>query len=353
MKVAWSSVGGTDCLRVSGASALDGLSETELAQHVRVYPSEQVTTTLPAQAVAGSYVHDGEDVCFVPRFPFVAGAEYTALVHRLGAPAFDLEDFDRLTLARARDDATPTTRVVAVHPSSGEVPRNLLRVYVHFSAPMSEGGLGRHVRVCDAGSGEPLDGAFLPMDPELWDRSRQRATVLFDPARIKRGLAPHREAGYPLREGATVDVVVDRELRDADGRPLARGTVHRYRVIGDVRTRVDPADWDVDPVAAGTRAPLVVRFDRRLDHALLQHCIVVTAPDGSVVPGEADVGDGERSWAFTPARPWPAARHVLAVDPMLEDTAGNSVRRVFDRDLDDDSQSPITVDRVAVEFLPA
>ncbi len=353
MRVAWSSVGGTDCLRLTGASALGGLPEPELARRVRVYPTEAVATQIPMQAIAGSYVRDGDDLCFVPRFAFVEGVSYTALVHRPDAPAFDLEDFDQLTLTRERDDHAPTTRVSGIFPSSREVPRNLLRVYVHFSAPMSEGCVDAHVHAVDGASGEPLAGAFLPMEPELWDRSRSRVTILFDPARIKRGLAPHREAGYPLREGASVEVVVDDGFLDADGRPLVASAARRYEVVADERTRVDPSGWQVEPVAAGTRSPLVVQFDRPLDHALLQHCLRVSAADGVTLSGTAGVGEDERSWSFTPDEPWAMAPHTLVVDPMLEDVAGNSVRRVFDRDLGDDTQSPVAIERAAVEFLPA
>ena len=353
MRVAWSSVGGTDCLRLTGAPALGGLPEPELARRVRVYPTEAVATQIPMQAIAGSYQYDGDDVCFVPRYAFVDGVSYTALVHRPDAPAFDLEDFDQLTLIRERDDRAPTARVTGIFPSARAVPRNLLRVYVHFSAPMSEGCVDTHVHAVDGETGEPLAGAFLPMDPELWDRSRRRVTILFDPARIKRGLAPHREVGYPLREGASVEVLVDDGFLDADGRPLAASAARRYDVVADERTRVDPSGWRVEPVGAGTRAPLVVRFDRPLDHALLEHCLRVSAAGGVAVAGTAAVGEDERSWSFTPAELWPAESHTLVVDPVLEDTAGNSVRRVFDRDLADDTQSPVAVDHAAVEFLPA
>jgi len=41
----------------------------------------------------------------------------------------------------------------------------------------------------------------------------------------------------------------------------------------------------------------------------------------------------ERSSAFIPAGPWPVGEHQLDVDHRLEDTAANSVSRVFDRDL--------------------
>jgi hypothetical protein len=353
VRVTWSNVDGADCLRLSGAPALRGLPEQDVARHLRVYPSHAVATQLPAQAVAGTYAYDGDDVCFVPRFGFVSGMSYTALVHRDGAPAFDLEDFDSLTIVRVADDGPPTTRVVAIHPSGADVPRNLLRLYVHFSAPMSEGCVEGHVHVIDDDTGEPLLGAFLPMDPELWDRERRRVTVLFDPARIKRGLAPHREIGYPLHDGATVSVVVDEGFVDAGGRPLVEPIAHRYRVGADARVRVDPAAWAVEPVAAGTHAPLVVRFDRPLDHGLLQHCLAVLGPDGARVAGDGTVGDEERSWVFTPSAPWVAASCALVVDPMLEDLAGNSVTRVFDRDLADPEQSPIAPGPITVEFRPA
>jgi hypothetical protein len=353
VRVTWSKVGGADCLRLTGASALRGLPEGEVARRVRVYPSDAVATQLPAQAVPGTYAYDGDDVCFVPRFAFVRGTSYTALVHREGAAAFDLEDFDRLTIVRAADARPPTTRVVAIHPTAVEVPRNLLRIYVHFSAPMSEGCMERDVHVVDDTTGEALAGAFLPMDPELWDRERRRLTVLFDPARIKRGLAPHREMGYPLREGSTVTVVVGDGFVDADGRPLAERAARPYRVGVDARTRVDPAAWAMESVGAGTDAPLVVRFDRPLDHGLLLHCLAVVGPGGEPVSGRGAVGDEERSWTFTPSAPWVGAPHALVVDPMLEDVAGNSVTRVFDRDVADPDQSPIVPAPVTVEFAPA
>src|SRR5690606_15877630 len=122
-----------------------------------------------------------------------------------------------------------TTRVEGVDPPGGTVPRNLLRLYLRFSAPMAEGGAARHVRLVRAATGEALDDALL-LPPELWDPARRRLTVLLDPARIKRGLAPHREAGYPLREGEPVDLVVDAELLDAGGRPLREGFTAAYEV---------------------------------------------------------------------------------------------------------------------------
>jgi hypothetical protein len=176
--------------------------------------------------------------------------------------------------------------------------------------------------------------------------------VLLDPARIKRGLAPHREAGYALAEGGAVAFVVDRAFRDADGRPLVERATRRYDVGPDLRARVDPHAWEFVPPGAGSRDPLVVKFGRPLDHALLGHCLALHRACGGSLPGAASRGDDGTAWAFTPRDPWEPVRHRLVVSAMLEDVAGNSVTRVFDRDLADDTHTPLAATDVTVELTP-
>jgi hypothetical protein len=236
------------------------------------------------------------------------------------------------------------------------VPVNQLKIYVHFSGPMSEGWAARAVRVQDGDSGKPLEGVLLAVEDELWDPERRRLTLLLDPGRIKRGLAPHDEVGYPLVEGRTVIVTVDPEFRDADGRPLGEGAQRRYEVGPPVRARVEPADWVLDPPILGSTDPLVVHFDRPLDRALLEHGIEVRGPGPGRVGGRACPGPGERSWSFAPHRPWRAGDHRLRIEARLEDLAGNSLRRVFDRDLarpDDDPLDIAHVDRAFTTATPS
>jgi hypothetical protein len=228
-----------------------------------------------------------------------------------------------------------------------------LKLYIEFSAPMSEGEVGRHVHLRRAGTGEPIADAFLPMEPELWDRARRRVTILFDPARIKRGLAPHRAIGYPLTEGVTVEVVVDAGFLDGDGRPLAAEAVRRYAVGPDVRRRVDPDEWRLAVPDSATRDPLVVTFDRPLDHALLGHCLAVGDDRGRPVAGSATVAAGETEWSFVPDAGWRAGGYELAVDGILEDLAGNSVLRVFDRELDRADHAPAPGGRFTRSFVVA
>ncbi len=104
--------------------------------------------------------------------------------------------------------------------------------------------------------------------------------------------------------------------------------------------------------AVGTGDPLVVTFDRPLDHGLLQHCLEVVDADGDVVAGRTRTPSGEQAWEFTPDEPWTARAHRLTVDPMLEDLAGNSLRRVFDRDLSDAHESPDAAPVTSLDFAP-
>jgi len=309
---------------------LESLGERELAQEFPVYPREPLAGDEPElQPMAGRYEVGPDALTFVPRYPLVPGLDYAMVVHPAEGEPQRLEF--RLPLARSE----PTTEVLAIYPSGDRLVRNQLKLYVEFSASMSEGQAASHVRLERADSGTPIEDPFVP-EPELWDRNRRRLTLLFDPGRLKRGLRPQLEAGYPLQEGVAVRLVVDEGFRDADGNPLREPFERRYEVDGDLRARVDPRDWECRLPAAGTAEPLVVRFDRPLDHALLQHALEVSDDAGRPVLGRSEIGRDERSWTFTPAAPWRAGEYRLAIDPRLEDLAGNSLARLFDRDLERD-----------------
>jgi len=346
MIVEWARHGGEDCLRVTGLPA------TTL-RALRVYPSESVDGEIaPIQSVSGRLVIEDDAVCFVPRFPFVDGTSYTVIAD--GTANDSTSDAPAVaTIARPRVEPPPSTSVVEVYPTAPTLPRNQLKLYVEFSDPMSEGVATQHITIRRADGGEPLPHTFFPLDPELWDRDRGRLTVLFDPARIKRGLIAHRRQGYPLRVGEPIEVVIDRAFPDAEGRPLVRTFVKRYDVDRDVRERVDPGRWKLEPPATGTTDPLRVEFDRPLDHALVQRCLSIIDGDQHHVGGHAFIGVEERSWEFVPKAPWHHASYTLVVDPILEDLAGNSVTRVFDRDLAEPADSPTETQPVTIEFRPS
>ena len=311
-------------------------------RRLAIVPSE-VAALWPLQPTAGRFeVVGDDDIRFIPRFPFVAGTPYSLLV--------DGAEVARVVAPPAR--AAESTHVVAIYPTAREVPLNLLKVYIRFSAPMSEGWAARAVQVHRADDGQPLEGVFLPAEPELWDPGRRRLTLLLDPGRIKRGLAPHEELGYPLQEGSPIAVRVDRSFRDASGVPLLCGVERRYEVGLAVRRHITPADWSIHPPSAQSTDPLRVDFDRPLDRALLEHALTVVDPHGGGLDGAVTIAEGERSWSFTPLRPWRATPYRLAVDARLEDLAGNSLTRVFDRDLSRAQDTPLEIKQAYVPIRP-
>jgi hypothetical protein len=354
----WSTDGRDDCLVIRGwdddqLARFRAAPASALGRLVPVYPTEVVESARASaalQPVAGRYAVGHDGIRFVPRFPFVAGTSYSVV---LGAIETDQDATDGrvLSVERPMPVADPSTAVIGMFPTARSIPRNQLRLYVHFSAPMAEGESRRCISVVRADTGEPIGDPFTPTDPELWDPTRRRLTVLFDPARIKRGLRAQREVGYPLHEGMPIRVVVDEAFRDAAGKPLVQRFERSYEVGPDERRRVDPSAWVVDAPTAGTHDALVVVFDRSLDHALLQHCIVVVTGDGRRLDGVIGVERGESVWSFRPESPWAAAPHRIWVDQILEDGAGNSVWRVFDRDVDSEPSS--TEGPAHVDFTPA
>ncbi len=352
--LAWATHDGVDCLVLRGLTpeTLDALAlrpRDELAGQLPVLPGEVVDAGRGGdglQSMAGRYAVTAGEVRFAPRFPFLAGSSYAMMVRPLQLGG----DVAVLRIARPAPARAPSTEVMGVYPGVDVLPRNALRFYVHFSAPMSEGEAARRIHLESAGTGERLFGAFSPMDFELWDPLRRRLTVLLDPARIKQGLTPHREAGYPIEAGVAVVLVVERDFCDAAGIPMVADYRRRYDVGPDLRRRVDPWTWVLDVPEAGGRQPLVARFDRSLDRALLEDCLAVAGTSG-IVAGEARIAAGEQSWSFVPDAPWAQGPHRLLIDPVLEDIAGNSVVRIFDRDLHQPDQEPRTIDIVSLDFV--
>ncbi len=354
----WAQYRGKESLKVTGWSQsdlreLDGLGAGELSRRLTLLTSDVLNASGNCRdipSVAGDFAVDFDSVWFVPRFPFMDGMNYSLVIDAGVIDAGGDGSPEVWAVRRPSTPTVPSTEVAAIHPTATELPVNLLRMYVLFSAPMSEGWAGRAIRVCLEDTGEELEGVFLPSDPELWDASRQRLTMLLDPGRIKRGLVPNREFGYPLIEGAPVRVIVGAEFRDAGGQHLKAGSAHSYQIGPPLRSRIDPGRWRLTAPVAGSLNPLVVIFDRTLDHGLLQHCLWVRDATGAPIPGQGESGAAEHNWQFTPALPWVTGGYQLVVEPHLEDVAGNSPVRVFDRDISQPEDSPVDAVRLAVDF---
>jgi hypothetical protein len=274
----------------------------------------------------GTYSVEAASLVFRPRFPLSPGMHVRAVFQPPDGPGAE-SVFD----IPAAAPISSTTRVAHVYPSANVLPANALKLYVYFDAPMRKGDSWKHLHLLR--DGVPVAYPFLELDQELWDRDQRRFTVLFDPGRIKRGLVSLAEAGPALEEGHTYTLVIDRDWLDARGAPLKEEFRKQFRVAAADRTPPDPKKWRVMAPRPGSADPLVIRFPKPLDYALLQHEIEVTG-----VAGKVSVDRDETEWRFTPDAPWHAGAYAIVIRTTLEDLAGNHINRAFDVDTFD----PIT-----------
>jgi hypothetical protein len=305
-----------------GASPRGGWADV-----LKVYASEDPA----APALLGAYARDGATVVFTPRFPPAPALRLRAVYQPpIGKPVVawfgGVPEPERL----------PTTRVLSVTPSAAVWPENILRLYVSFSAPMRIGEAWEHIRMLDA-DGRPMGGLFVEIDQELWDPAGQRLTVLFDPARIKRGLVDHINEGPPLGLGERCTLEIDAFWRDAEGALLAEPFTKTIEVGPPLRSALDPGAWRLTPPATPAD-PLVVEAPHPLDAALARRAFTVRRGE-TTIDCEVELEQNETRLVIQPERPWEKGAHVLMADPVLEDICGNRIGRPFDIDRADPAQA--------------
>src|SRR5436309_2746844 len=128
---------------------------------------------------------------FDPQFPLEPGVNYRAVFHpdrlpdhggRSGGPI--------MAVFKAPSHQTnPTTVVTHVYPSADVLPENLLKFYLHFSAPMSRGHIYDYLHLRDD-AGKEVEIPFLEIDAESWNPPMTRLTPVIDPSRTTRGAQP-------------------------------------------------------------------------------------------------------------------------------------------------------------------
>ncbi len=284
-------------------------------------------------SMLGTYRIAEGSLRFEPRFPLQPGLGYQAIVQPGKLPGADpttppiSADFEI-----PKPPERPSTRVVAIYPSGDILPENLLRFYLHFSEPMSQGEAYDHVELIGP-DGVPVERPFLELGQELWDPSGTRLTLLIDPGRIKSGLEPREIFGPVLEEGNAYTLVIASDWPDALDNPLAAPFRKAFRAGPPEEEPIDPQSWNLQVPDAGTIDPLVLNFPRPLDHAMLERVLTVLGPEGNRIPGTIELAEQESRWRFTPKTLWESGTYRLQIDPALEDRAGNSVGRSFELDV--------------------
>lgn len=276
-------------------------------------------------AMFGSYERRGPQLIFTPRHPLQHGQLYRA--------TFDADGKSISTdYLVAQKPSSAAARVDKIYPSADILPANQLKFYIHFSKPMREGkDIFDRIRILDA-DGQPIAEPWRRT--ELWSADFKRLTIWIHPGRIKQSVNLRDEEGPVLHPGQRYTLEIGAALLDADGQPLGRAFTKRFRTAPEKHTRPLVQDWKVETPAADRSDPVIVRFPEPLDHALLARMLRVVDAAGKEVRGKIVVGAEERSWSFTPDRPWRRqAEYVIHVNGEIEDLAGNTPLKPFDVDL--------------------
>jgi hypothetical protein len=243
----------------------------------------------------------------------------------------------------------PTTLVSHVYPTADTLPENLLKFYVHFTAPMSRGNIYDYIRLRDE-NGKDVELPFLEIDEELWDTTMTRLTLIIDPGRIKRGVLPLEEIGPALEAGKSYKLVIGSEWRDGDGNPLKESYQKAFKVASPDREPPDPAQWKIQAPQAGAREALAIIFPEPMEHALAQRLIRVTGESGELVGGKVSLEDHERRWKFTPNNVWRHGRYQIIIQTTLEDLAGNNIGKPFEVDLFEGVERRLSTTSVKLSF---
>jgi hypothetical protein len=348
---------GKAIVEVTGLSAdsLQTLARWKPAQWQQVFSVHAggsptaIDPSLPA--MLGAYRISSDVVRFEPQFPLEPGLVYRAVFRPDRLPGKNKQT--ELLTAEFRlppRDNTPTTIVSQIYPSGDVLPENLLKFYIHFSAPMSRGRIYDHITLREKSGGKAIELPFLEIDEELWDPAMQRLTLFIDPGRIKRGVRPLEEIGPALEEGKSYTLIIGREWRDGAGKPLREAFEKQFYVGPPDREPLAPDTWKINPPAAETREALALIFPEPLDQALALRLIQVTDERGNPLKGTASIENRERLWRFIPLNSWRRGSYRIVVQTTIEDLAGNNIGKPFEVDLFEGVQRKLTAASVKLSF---
>jgi hypothetical protein len=180
---------------------------------------------------------------------------------------------------------------------------------------------------------DTIPSVFLDLEPELWNKERTMLTLWLDPGRIKRGLQPNEKLGSPLQQGASYQIVIKQDWRDAEGISLA--SAYRKDFVVGLRDSLspDPGFWTIHAPKSGSRQSLKIDLHEPLDYVLLKNAIRIVDNTGNVINGITETEAEETILNFIPSAIWNTGGYTVEIESRLEDLAGNNLNRLFDKDL--------------------
>ena len=276
-------------------------------------------------AIQGKHIIQGDYLVFLPYFPFEKGMTY--VVKAKNADADKGHSFQSFQIGKKQlvDEA----KVVGIYPSGNQVPENLLRFYIYFNTPMKKGQALKYIQLADM-TGNIDKQAFMEFKHELWSPDGKRLTLLFDPGRIKRGVSTNMELGPALLKDKRYHLIISDKWQDVYGQPLSEQKTKKFLVHHAYRQSIQIKEWVIDCPKANGKNPLIIHFDRMMDHALLQSMIQIKDEEKVLVEGHWETLEQEQIIQFIPEKKWQQGNYQIVFDSRLEDVAGNNLHTLLD-----------------------
>ena len=334
---------------VTGLSKFDllqKLSPDELQKKITIRVHQQGNGNSLPPLLGSCSVTDSE-LRFTSRFPLSPAVRYRVeLDSCLIESPYELPAVVFTSRERKR---VPAATVSAIYPTADILPENLLKFYIHFSAPMSRGEAYQRIHLMHGVS--EVEAPFLELGEELWDTEQKRFTLFVHPGLIKRGLKPREDKGTPMTEGKEYSLCIDAEWLGADRQPLAAAFVKKFRAVGPDQQQPDPKKWKIVAPKANSKQPITLTFDEPLDHAMLNRVVRIRDASKALIAGSISVKDCETVLTFEPTDPWKSGTHIISIDTNIEDLAGNSLARPFEtKELEVETLVKVDAE-LAIEFV--
>jgi hypothetical protein len=288
-------------------------------------------------AVQGRHTIEGDYLVFSPYFAFEKGMTYVVKAKHV--------DTDRghsyQSFQVGKKQAVDKAKVVSIYPSGNQLPENLLRFYIYFNTPMKKGQALKYIKLTDS-AGNADSHAFMEFKQELWSPDGKRLTLLFDPGRIKRGVSTNMEMGPALLEGNQYYLTISNEWQDAYGQPLLEEKTKEFVVNNAYRQSIKIHEWVINKPKANGNNPLIIHFDRIMDHALLQSMIQIKDDEKNLVVGHWEILEQEQLMQFIPSKKWQKGNYQIVFESRLEDVAGNNLQNLLDHNQSEEENNTNT-----------
>lgn len=326
-------------------SKLRGADAEELQRVLRVsVEPANVVSAIGLPAMLGACAVREDFLEFVPSYPFEPGLSYRATF------LSDGQSKPLTSVVRLPKPMWPrSTGVDVIYPTTKVIPQNLLKFYVHFSAPMRGGHIYEHIALSDE-NGAPVELPFLEIDEELWNPEMTRLTLFLDPGRIKREVKPLEDLGPALVTGRRFTLTIRDSWLDARGVPMKTAMRKTFRVADPDREAPDPKQWRIAAPRSGSTDAVVLTFSDPMDQALALRMIDLADASGALVAGRKHLGRLEGSWHFVPSQPWKPGAYRLRVQNIIEDLAGNNIGKPFEVDLAEGNRPRPPAETITLDF---